>query len=222
MVQHFLFLYLTSRNFMDPIMTEFQIDQLKEIVNIGAGNAATAISQMLGKKIKMSVPEALVDRVEKIPPFAGDSKEVMTVILLKLTGDVSGMMMLMFCPSMALEIASLMTGNHEKKVPILDELDRSALCEMGNIVAGASLSAFGRFLDLNITQSIPDTATDMLGSTLDAVLLDMGQTTEIMLALKVKIKIEEEKIAEGRLFFMFCPEATTALLEAAKKKFPTM
>lgn len=207
---------------MDPLITEFQTDQLKEIVNIGAGNAATAISQMIGKEIDMSVPCAVVDRVEKIPPFVGDSKQVVTVVLFKLSGDVEGTMMVLLSPSMALEIALLMTANHEKKVPILDELDKSALCEMGNVVAGASLSAFGHFLDLNITQSIPDTATDMLGSILDAILIDMGQVTELMLALKTKIEIKEEKNKEGELVFMFCPKATSTILAAAKKKFPNV
>lgn len=207
---------------MEPLISDFQIDQLKEIVNIGAGSAATAISQMIGKKIGMSVPEALVDRVEKIPPFIGDPKEVMTVILLKLKGDVSGMMVLMFPPAMALKIASLLTSEHKKQVPILDELDRSALREMGNVVAGTSLSSLGRFLDLNIIQSIPDTATDMLGATLDAILLEMGQVTEVMLAFKVKITITEETHEQGQLFFMFDPKATATILAAAKKKFPNV
>lgn len=206
---------------MEPLISAFELDQLKETVNIGAGNAATAISKMVGKKINMGVPEAIADRIERIPPFVGDPSEVMTVILLKLMGDVTGMMVLLFPPEMAAKIAALLTGNHKKQVPILDELDRSALREMGNVVAGTSLSALGRFLDLNIIQSMPDTATDMLGATLDAILLDMGQVTETMLAFKVKIAIEEEKM-EGKLFFMFDPKATTTILAAAKKKFPNV
>ena len=90
---------------MEKHLTDFERDQLVEVVNIGAGNASTALSQMVDTKVKISVPEALIDRVEKIPQFIGESEKIMTVVLLKILGDATGVMLLMFPPKSALHLA---------------------------------------------------------------------------------------------------------------------
>lgn len=183
------------------MLSEFQIDQLKEIANIGTGNATTAISKMTGKKIMISVPELIFDRIEKIPQFFGDSKQVNTAVLMRIDGDVSGVMMVLLPPK------------------VLEEIDEKVLLEIGNIMAGASCTAFNKLLDLNILQSLPDIATDMLGSTLDAILVEMGQVSEQMLVLKVEIDLNGADDFAGQVIFMFNPKASQVILDSADKKF---
>ncbi|MDA2921775.1 chemotaxis protein CheC [Patescibacteria group bacterium AH-259-L07] len=197
-------------------LTDFERDQLIEVVNIGAGNASTALSQMVEKKITIHVPDVFVDRVERVPQFFGETEKIMTVVLLKLLGDAPGIMLLMFPPESALKLAGLLTKQHKKNIKVLDELDRSALREVGNILSGASMTALSKFLDLNVLQSVPDAATDMLGSVVDTVLAEIGKESDIVLVFKVNFSIEGEDI-DGQLFFLFDPKATAKILEATNK-----
>lgn len=202
---------------MEKYLTDFERDQLVEVVSIGAGNASTALSQMVGKKVAVKVPEALVDRVEIVSQFIGESERIMTVVLLKIFGDATGVMLLMFPPESALKLAGLLIKEQKKAIKVLSELDRSALREAGNILAGTALTALSKFLDMNLIESVPEAATDMLGSVVDSVLAEIGQASEIVLVFKVNFLVENEKI-EGQLFFLFDPRATTKILESTKKK----
>jgi len=200
----------------EKYLTDFEKDQLIEVVNIGAGNASTALSQMVNKTVIIRVPELFVDKIEKVPKFLGKQEEIMTGVLLKILGDAPGMMFLMFPTDSAGQLARLLTGR-KKETHILDTLSRSALQEAGNILAGTSMNALSRFLDMNIIQSVPETATDMLGSVINSVLAEIGKSSDIVLILKVDFRVEGEKIS-GKLFFIFDPRSTSKILETAKKK----
>lgn len=202
---------------MNQHLTDFEKDQLVEVVNIGAGNASTALSQMVDKKVTVNVPEALIDRVEKVPQFIGESEKIMTVVLLKILGDAPGVMLLIFPPESALKLAGLLIKEQRKEINVLSELDRSALREVGNILSGASLTALSKFLDMSLLESVPESATDMLGSVADSVLAEIGESSEIVLVFKVNFFVKDENI-EGQLFFLFDPSATAKILEATKKK----
>jgi chemotaxis protein CheC len=125
-------------------------------------------------------------------------------------------MFLMFPTDSAGQLAGLLTGS-KKEIHILDDLGRSALQEVGNILAGTSINVLSRFLDMNITQSVPETATDMLGSVIDSILGEIGKSSDVVLILKVDFFVEDRKIS-GKLFFLFDPKSTAKILETAKKK----
>jgi len=202
---------------MPQNLTDQEKDELKEVINIGAGNASTALSQMVDKKVMIKVPRAYVDKIEKIPELLGNTEEVMTVVLLKILGEIPGIMLLMFPPQSALELAGLLTQHHKKDIKVLDEMDRSALREVGNILSGASMTALSKFLDMNILQSVPEAATDMLGSVVDSILVDIGKTSETVLVFKVNFQVEGDSI-QGNLFFLFDPKSTSKILEITKQK----
>jgi chemotaxis protein CheC len=203
---------------MERYLTDFERDQLREVVNIGAGNASTALSEMVSKNVIIDVPEVFVGRIEEVTRFLGESEKIMTVVLLQLLGDIQGGMLLMFSPEGALNLASLLTRGREKDIRVFDEMDRSALREVGNILSCACATALYKFLDINILPSVPDMATDMLGSVADTVLAEIMQTSDTALVFKVSLRVEEEGIT-GQLFFFFDPKATGKILEATKKKF---
>jgi len=198
-------------------LTDFERDQLIEVVNIGAGSASTALSRMIEKKVKINIPDVFVDRVEKVLKFLGESEKIMTVVLLKLLGDAPGIIFLMFSPESALKLAGVLTKNHKKNVKVLDDFDRSALREVGNILSGAAMTALANFLDLKIMQSVPDATTDMLGSVIDATLAEVGRESDAVLVFKVNFKVENKAIG-GQLFFLFDPKATAKILTATKNK----
>ena len=99
----------------------------------------------------------------------------------------------------------------------LDEFDISVLKEVGNILAGASLTAFSKFLDINMLQSVSEAITDMLGSVVNSVMAEIGKTTDAALIFKVKFEIESEDIGP-ELFFFIDPRTTEEILETTDKK----
>ncbi len=197
-------------------ITGFELDQLKEVVNIGASHASTALSQMINRRIKITVPEAYIDKVEKIPKFIGDGREVVTAVLLKVLEDAQGMMIFIFPRGSDLKLARLI-ANRQSESEILDELDRSALKEVGNVLAGASLTAFSRFLDVNILHSISEVVTDMLSPIINTIIVEISHSSNIALIFKVDFEVGETDIKTS-LFFFVDPKTTAKLLELTKKK----
>jgi chemotaxis protein CheC len=198
------------------MITDFQRDELKEVVNIGAGNACTALSKMLGKKIGFASPNVFVDQAEKVWPLLGNAEDVVSVVLLKIVGDVSGVIVIVLPAKDAIVAARVLTDNHRKYFDFLDDFDRSALKESGNILSGASLSALSKFLDMNILQSVPEVATDMLGAVMGSIMVDVNSKEEYILVFNIDLDIES--VAKGKLFFMFDPKASEKILEATQKK----
>lgn len=203
---------------MTKQLTDFEKDQLREVINIGAGNGFTALARLVDRKITAHVPEVIAERIEKIPRCLGELEDVVVAVLLKLLGEASGFMLLVFPRKSALELADLLTRGYKKEIKVLDEIDRSALQEVGNILSGASLTALSKFLDINIIQSVPDTATDMWEAIIDSILAEIGTASESILLFKVEFSIGEREI-EGNLFFLFDPQATDKILTAIRKKF---
>lgn len=207
---------MTNKN-----LNDFERDQLVEITNIGAGNAANALSQLVGKEIKFSVPDLIASKIEDTHNFFGNSEEIMTVVMVKLLGDIKGTMLLMFPSKSAIAIVDLLSEKLYQKSnsEILNEFGRSALKEIGNILAGSFMAALFKFLNLSVLQSVPDVTTDKIGSIMDVVLTNIIETqVNDILALKISLIIEGKGV-ESRLFLLFDPKATAIILEAVEKKY---
>jgi len=197
-------------------LAEIEKDILTEIATIGSGNASMALSKMLDKKFEVKVPVLQLIPVEKISEMMGDSEQLTTVVLIKIIGDVPGTMMLLFNPENAIKLAEQLT-KREKNDGILDEVDRSALKEVGNILSGSALNALADFLDFTLVQSIPDTATDMLSAIINTTIAQLGESADKVLVLETVFK-DETSTVEGKYYLLFDPKSTFAILEAVKKK----
>ena len=192
------------------------LDALREVMNIGSAHAATALSQMVHETVDVTAPRLEVRSIETIPTFVGPPDSVVSVVLLKVLGDAPGVMLLMFPQESAKKIAQALT--HHQGQTLLDELDHSALQEVGNVLAGSCFAALSTFLGMSFLQSVPNAATDMLGSLLDGILSDLGEHFEHVLASEVHFSIPSLK-AEGSVFFIFDPQSTQKILAALQRKF---
>ncbi|MBU1166999.1 chemotaxis protein CheC [Patescibacteria group bacterium] len=196
---------------------DFEKDQLIEVINIGAGHASTALSQMVDKTVNINVPEMFIGPVEKAQTFIGESEKVKTTVLMNIFGATPGMMFVLFSPDTASKLAELVVEKYGNKDDMTPEMEASALKEVGNVILGASLNALSDFLEISIIQSIPEIANDLLGSVVDSVLSEIGKKSDTALVFKVRFKVEGEDIT-GQFFFLFEPEATSKILELTKKK----
>ena len=155
-------------------VNEKYFDVLKEIGNIGAGNATTAIANMLGLRIDMSVPEVAFLPVEDLGSAIGSEDEIIVGILLGVEEDIDGsMMFLMDMPSAHHIVNKLMMRDDSYDEPF-DEMDLSAIKEVGNIIAGSYLSALSGLTNLTIVPSVPFVAVDMAAAILSVPAVQFG------------------------------------------------
>lgn len=208
---------------MPQFITPFQKDALVEVVNISASKAATALAHLVGdNRVVIQVPEVFVDVAEKVPAFIGDENNVHTAILLALSGSAPGVLLFTFPSSSALQVAGLLSAGHRKELPVLDETDRAALRVMGDTLVGTMIDTLSQFLTLEMSKSPADIATDMLGSIVDAIVVDMSARSSVILTFRVRftIEVKDKETVSGQMFFMFEPKATDTILSSLRNKFP--
>lgn len=163
------------------------LDVLKEIGNIGAGNATSAIANMLGMKIDMNVPNVRLMEVSKLGLAVGAEDDTIVGIFLEVENDIEGsMMFLLDIPSARYLVNKLMMMDAPND-KTFDEMELSALKEIGNIIAGSYLSALSSLTNLVILPSIPYIAVDMAASILSVPAIEFGQFGDNALLIQTEI-----------------------------------
>ena len=155
-------------------VNEKYFDVLKEIGNIGAGNATTAIANMLGLRIDMSVPEVAFLPVEELGSAIGAEDEIIVGIMLGVEGDIDGSMMFLMDMQSAHHIVNKLMMRPDDYCEPFDEMDLSAIKEIGNIIAGSYLSALSCLTNLTIVPSVPFVAVDMAAAILSVPAVQFG------------------------------------------------
>ena len=163
------------------------LDVLREIGNIGAGNATTAIANMLGRKIDMNVPNIKLMEVSKLGTAVGAEDQTIVGIFLEVQNDIEGsMMFLLDIPSARYLVNKLMMMDMPEDKSF-DEMELSALKEIGNIIAGSYLSALSAMTGLVIVPSVPYIAVDMAASILSVPAIEFGQFGDNALLIQTEI-----------------------------------
>lgn len=158
-------------------------DVLKEIGNIGAGNATTALAQLLQTKVDMSVPKVSLLDFKDVGSIMGGEEQVMVGILLGVEGDITGSIMFLIEQSGAKHLVEkMMMGMGVSEGDGFGEMELSALREIGNIITGAYLNALSALTNLCIYPSVPDLTIDMAGAILSVPAIQFGiQGDQILL-----------------------------------------
>ena len=176
-----------------------RLDVLKELANIGLGNAVTSLSQMLEEqKINMDVPVATVVPLQEVPEFLGGGDTPVAGIYIQSTGDVR--MTILFVLSMDSAsnlVSTLMPGVGGK----LDEMGLSALLEVGNILTAAYLNAIATMTDLLLNSSPPEIALDMAGAIITAVMAQAHMIDDEILLMRTTLNTVNSQI-EGNILIL--------------------
>lgn len=171
-----------------------QFDVLREIGNIGAGNATTALSQLLNSKIDMKVPNVELLGFQELPDMIGGAENLIVGILLTLEGDTDGMMMFMLEKESAHHIINILLQKDLQSFEDFSEMDLSALNEIGNIIAGAYLSSISTLTNLTIISSVPYMAIDMAGAILSVPAIEFGKVGDKALVIKTQISQDNKEV----------------------------
>ncbi len=167
-------------------LSEKELDALKEIGNIGAGNAATALYQILGMKIDMTVPRAAIIPLQEVPEVLGGPDVLVIGVYLRVLGDASGSILFVMPKDSAFYLVDLLMGKPPGDTQVLGEMEESALKEIGNIISGAYLNALSQFTNISFIPSVPALAFDMAGAILDVILAELGQLGDYALLVETQ------------------------------------
>jgi chemotaxis protein CheC len=189
------------------------LDALKEMGNIGAGNAATALSQIVDRKVGMSVPKVSVIRLQDVQNVVGGPEALVVGIYTRVLGDAPSNMMFLLPRESALALVDMVMGRRPGETKSLSEMDQSALKEIGNILGSSYLIALSRFTDLNLVPSVPALAFDMAGAILSVVLIELSQMGDLALLIETDFINLTDKI-KGHFFLVPDPGSLETILEA--------
>ncbi len=184
---------------MERKLTPLQLDALREAGNIGAGNAAMALSRMVKAKIMVHVPKAIILPLDLVSELAGGPETVVAGVYLRVSGEANGRMLLLLPESSALQLIRMMLP--EESTEVLSELSQSALREVGSILTGSYLNALASLTGLTLRPSVPAFALDMVGAVIDLILVELSESDDEVLVIETTFYLAGEAVGGHLVFF---------------------
>ncbi len=194
-------------------MNDFEMSVLSEIGNVGAGNAATALSHILSDRINMSVPDLRILDVSKMTTLLGGPENEFVGILVNMNKDVRGMMLFLLERRFVCKLSEVLLNEKINDFSELSEMGRSALMEIGNILAGSYVNAIATMTNLNIELSTPQIAIDMVGAILSYPAAQFGAMGDKLLLIEEDFISSNETI-RSHLLIMPEIESLQTMLES--------
>jgi chemotaxis protein CheC len=193
-------------------LNSLQIDVLREIGNIGAGNAATALSKMLSKRIDMDVPKVNILEFKNVAELVGGPEAEVVGIYFKVNGDITGSIMFLLDKKSAKLLTNLLMSKQDDSED-MDEMDFSALQEVGNILAGSYLSSLATLTNLNLIVSVPSLALDMAGAILSVPVILFGQVGDKVMLIETDFNEGTNRV-KGNFFLIPDEDSFEILLKS--------
>lgn len=175
-------------------LNNMHIDVLREIGNIGAGNAVTALAKMLDKKVDMEVPKVKILEFKDVSDTLGGAEIIVVGILLNVSGDIKGDILFILQLDAAHLLVNMLLGRPMEGSDYFDEMGISALKEIGNILAGSYLSALSGLTGLDIKPSVPKMAIDMAGAILSVPAIEFGKVGDSVLYIETEFNEGANKV----------------------------
>lgn len=193
-------------------VTETYYDVLKELGNIGAGNAMTALSQMLQCKVDMKVPQVRLLEFKEVSDMMGGAEQIMVGVFLGVDGDITGSMMFMVEEESARHLIQKITMGMLPPGTEFGDMGFSAMKEVGNIITGAYLNSLSTLTNLKIFPTPPELTRDMAGAILSVPASEFGILGDNILLIQSQFYDEIE--LDG--YFILIPdlESYTKILSA--------
>jgi chemotaxis protein CheC len=192
-----------------------ELDALREVANIGAGHAATALSTMIGSTIMISVPRVNVMKLEDIPPVVSSAEEPVAAVLLHMLGDLTGRTLLVFPCAAAVRLAELLMHREPSGGCTLGSLEESAVKEVGNILSSAYMNALSDFMGMLLLPSPPTLSVDTSAAVLTHTYTQFGADRDRVFCVESEFQLND---VDERLrgFFLLLPDpaSLTVMLRA--------
>lgn len=192
-------------------------DALREVANIGAGHAATALSQMTNRTIMINVPEVNIRRLEEVAELLGPPETVVVAVAMHVMGDLTGQTMVIVPEGAARTLCDLLLRRPVGTTAAFDAMEESSLKETGNILTSAYLTALSDFLGMMLVPSVPSLVTDYAGAVLTSASVNFGHGRDIVFCVDTAFRVEgAPELLHGE--FVLLPDTVSlgAIFEAIR------
>jgi len=174
-------------------INDMHIDVLKEIANIGSGNAAAALSRMLGHPVNISIPGIEIKGFNEAYEALGGAESIMVGTLLMLSGGIDGMMMYLLPVEVVCDLVNILMFTEIKSHEEIDEIGYSAIKEISNIMSASFVGAIVTMTDIPIDISPPEITLDMLGSIMSVPSIYFAKMSDTLLLMQNELEIAGKK-----------------------------
>jgi chemotaxis protein CheC len=190
-----------------------QLDALREVANMGAGHAATALSQMTKSRIMITVPQLQVAPLEEVPELLSGTDEVVAAVLMHMLGDLTGRTLLIFPRTSAMRLSEILLHRPPGNSHVFGELEQSAIKEAGNILSAAYMNALSDFMGMMLLPSVPSLVIDLAGAVLTTAYTNFGHERDYVFCIQTEFKMEEETSVQGHFLLLPDVESLQIILE---------
>ncbi len=175
------------------------LDVMKEISSIGTSHAATSLSKLLQKEVRITIPEVSILSFDETVDRIGQVEELVAATLVQMSNEVNGLMLFIFKLDLANAVLGKLIGKHYESFEDMDEMDYSALEEIGNIIICSYVNAFTQLVQVEIDLSVPSSTINMLGGILTVPIAEYGYETDKLMYINAEFIMDGERLSDGLL-----------------------
>ncbi len=175
-------------------MNSMEQDVIREVGSIGTGNAASALSSLLGTQVRMGLPVVSVLDYNAAMSAIGNPEAIVAAVMVGMKGDVSGIMLFILHPDLINEIIGILLGRNFEDYSQLTEMDISAVNEVGNIMISSYVNALSGLAGVDISLSVPEIAINMLGGIMSVPMAEFGYQTDKLMMIRGKFIIRDVEL----------------------------
>ncbi len=198
-------------------LRELELDALKEVANIGAGHAATALSQLTNRRVMIDVPEVRIRPIEEAATSVANADGVVAAVLMQVLGDLTGRSLMLFEKGCALRLTEMLLNRTPGTIRVFGELEQSTLKETANILTGAYLNGLSDLLGLMLIPSVPSLAIDLCTAILSSAYLNFGPDRSYVIILDTRFRFEPGDVGmSGHFVLLPDPASLNVILRAAR------
>lgn len=198
-------------------LNDLERDALREVANIGAGHAATALSQMTHRTIMIDVPEVEIRRLEEVAELVGPPDTVIAAVLMHMMGDLTGRTMVILPASSARVLCDILLRRPVGTTTSFELMEHSTLKETGNILSSAYLNALSDFMGMMLLPSVPSLVVDLAGAVLTTTYLNFGHDRDFVFCVDTSFRVEGAREAlQGQFLLLPDPPSLQAIFDAIR------
>ncbi len=197
-------------------LKELQLDALREVANIGAGHAATALSQMTNRTIMIAVPEVNIRPLEEVTDLVGPPDTVIAAVMMHMMGDLTGRTLVLFPEGSARTLCDILLRRPPGSTGEFGAMEQSGIKEAGNILASAYLNALSDFMGMMLVPSVPSLVVDLSAAVLTTAYLSFGHEREFVFCVDTSFRVEGTEPLRGHFLLLPDMPSLRAIFDAIR------
>ena len=171
-----------------------ELDTLREIGSIGTGNAATALSGMLGGEVRITMPEVRIMGYNEAIDWIGGPEAITAGVLVRLSGEINGIMLSVQQLKFVNLVLEHLVDHKIEDYADLTDLEKSVLVEVGNIMISTFVNALSELAGITVRVTVPCFAVDMQGAILSVPMVEFGGQTDYLMTIGADFIIDQNVV----------------------------